>query len=90
MSKKTAKQTKNGHKYIEVSIKEMIFSLFSIGICDTCCKRMSEGYLIPVLNTIYCKECFEEWQERAEYHEEDKFYEDMKTEHFLEVLNAVE
>lgn len=84
---KVAEQTTKGHKFIKVSLKEMTGPLRGLGICDSCCKAMFEGYLIPVLNSAYCKNCFDEWQERATWYEEDKFYEDMKTAHFLSILN---
>lgn len=80
------KKTIKGHKYIEVTKSEMIKRLKGIGLCDACCSFIPVGYLIPVLNAVYCEECFEEWQERAEYYKEDEFYEDMKTEHFLKTL----
>lgn len=85
---KVAQQTGKGHKFIKVSLKEMTGPLRGLGICDQCCKAMFEGYLIPVLNSAYCKECFDEWQGRAVYYKDDEFYENMKTEHFLEALNG--
>lgn len=45
---KAVEQTEKGHKYIKVSLKEMTGPLAGLGICDSCCKAMFEGYLIPV------------------------------------------
>ena len=85
---KEVKKTNKGHKYIEVSYDEMTLKLNGMGICDSCSplKEMKHGYLIPVLNSVYCKDCFNEWKDRAEYYPEDVEYESLKTESFLRAL----
>ena len=87
---KTVKQTPKGHNYIEVDYDEMTLKLGGLGICDSCLplRGMKSGYLIPVLNAVYCKKCFDEWSLRAEYYEEDREYEKSKTENFLKALEA--
>lgn len=83
------KQTPKGHKYIEVSLKQMVGPLKGLGICDSCCvTQMSTGFLIPVLNSVYCKECFDQWNSEAKFYKEDVDYENMKTQQFVHVLKG--
>lgn len=44
--------------------------------CDNCSRMVEEVYYIPVLNLAYCTKCFEGWLNRAEYFEEDAWFED--------------
>ena len=87
---KAFKKTEKGHSYIEVDYDEITLKLGGMGICDSCSplKEMQKGYLIPVLNSIICEECFDEWSSRAEYYEEDREYETKKTKCFLEALRS--
>lgn len=82
--------TEAGHAYFHVSLDEMINKLNGMGICDGCSplNEMSSGFLIPVLNRVYCKECFSEWASAAEFYEEDIEYEKSKTQIFLKALNG--
>ena len=76
---KEIKKTKSGTSYFEVNLEEMIFKLNGLGICDTCCKPIEGmGFLIPVLNYVKCKECFNESPIQCNYYEEDRAYEDMR------------
>lgn len=43
-------------------------------VCDWCgslCHKSYDGYYIAVLNQWFCKECFEEWKQRAVWYPED-------------------
>ena len=42
-----------------------------MGICDYCGKEAGKGYLIPILSSYYCPECYSKWDESAVYYEED-------------------
>ncbi len=75
-----------GHKHIKVTLDQMIGPLHGLGICDRCCKAMTIGYLIPVLNSCYCGDCFKKWADGAQLYSEDIGYEDMKTGQFLKAL----
>lgn len=81
------KTSSKGHKFIEISLKDMVNKLNSLGICDSCCSSMKNGYLIPILNRVYCEKCFNEWVEIAKFYEEDKAYEEEKTIIYLKRLN---
>lgn len=88
--KKNISITKNYHYFIKVSYDDMEIKLNGGGICDGCdnpASLMAIGYLIPVLNSVYCEKCFIEWINRAEYYPEDLEYENMKTEQFAKALN---
>ena len=58
------------------------------GICDYCNGAALKGYLIPVLNHYYCEKCYNKWNERAEYYEEDRPFEKRKIE-FSDLENKV-
>ena len=85
------KKSKHNINYIEVDYDDMTLKLGGGGICDSCSplKEINNGFLIPVLNSVYCKECFSEWESRAIRYEEDAAYEKQKTDMFLLALNKV-
>ena len=56
------------------------------GICDYCNRAALKGYLIPVLNHYYCEKCYNNWLERAEYYEEDRWFEERKIEYYDSIL----
>jgi hypothetical protein len=78
--------TPKGHKYIKVTRTQMVGVLHGLSICDNCCKAMDHGYLIPVLNSCYCKDCFEQWKNNTMFYEEDIDYENLKTKYFLKAF----
>jgi len=82
------KITKNGHTYIEVNYEDMTEKLNGGGICDGCgsINHIKNGYAIPVLNSVYCKECFDKWSSDAIYYEEDRSYESKKAKKILACL----
>ncbi|MCM1075774.1 MAG: demethylase [Bacteroides sp.] len=60
---------------IECTAGELMQAVGSdIVICDWCAKSFlpsDEGVYISVLNQWYCKGCYNEWIERAEYYPSD-------------------
>ncbi len=60
------------------------------GICDSCNKSAVKGYLIPVLNSYFCEECYKRWIERAKYYEEDRLFEMRKIGYYDSILSAEE
>ena len=68
---------KKGFKIIKLDYNEFL-STGGLSICDGCCKLMSEGYHIPVLNSSHCEKDYQEWLERAIRYDEDLSYEEMK------------
>lgn len=46
-------------------------------ICDNCNAECNAGdvYYIPVLNRVFCQDCFDEWHKTATYYPEDAPYE---------------
>jgi hypothetical protein len=41
------------------------------GICDRCNEPAKNGYLIAVLNSYFCPECYEDWDNNSRMYEED-------------------
>ncbi len=67
------KYTDKGYSYIECT-REDCFDWGGVGICDYCNKPMyKEVYLIFILGSAYCPECFNEWIKRSERDEEDLY-----------------
>ena len=76
-----------GFTVYETNIVE-IMEFGGYGICDYCNGAALKGYLIPVLNHYYCEECYNNWLERAEYYEEDRWFEERKIEYYDNILFA--
>ncbi|SMP85840.1 hypothetical protein SAMN06313486_1015 [Epsilonproteobacteria bacterium SCGC AD-308-P11] len=85
---KVVLKTEKGHNYIEVTFIEMTINLHGLGLCDSCSNPsvMPNGFLIPVLNAVYCNNCFKRWKKTAKYYKEDAEYEKDKTDVFLKAL----
>lgn len=81
------KESSKKFKLIEASRTEM-FKIGSMGICDHCNEVTKEGVYIAVLNHWTCKECFEEWHERAVHYGEDMYIEEQNFKAYKEVLKA--
>ena len=57
---------------LEVDMLDMAYVFQGYGICDWCGKPIQgNGYYIAGLNSIYDKDCFEEWKKRARYYPSD-------------------
>ncbi len=41
------------------------------GMCDACGRYSYHGYLIPVLNSYYCPECYRDFCSRARFYPDD-------------------
>lgn len=63
-------QSEKGFKLIETSRLEIV-ELGGLGICDSCGNTAETGVYIAVLNSWYCKECFEKWHKRAKHYAQD-------------------
>ena len=85
--KTTAEIASSGHKYIRVNHNQLLKALHNQGICDQCNKHMFSGYIIPIKNGCYCRECFVNWQKDAVLNKEDIDMENTRTIWFLEQLN---
>lgn len=75
-----------GFKVIKASAIE-ITEIEGLGICDSCNKPHSEGYLIPVLNAWYCPRCYTKWMGYAKRYNEDIPYELRQFNHYKEVFD---
>ena len=59
-----------------------------IGVCDFCTnlpKQTDPMYIIPVLNGTMCKDCFEDWKQRAVFYDEDLEFE----KHFIKLFEQL-
>lgn len=63
-------KTKSGYIAYECSVSELQ-NIGGLGICDFCNNFAVVGYLIPVLNSFYCRKCFERWDSKAKYYAND-------------------
>lgn len=62
--------TDKGYSYVKCT-KEDCLNWGGLAICDNCNKNFEEGYLVYVLNSALCPECFEDWIKRSVQYEED-------------------
>ncbi|MBO7615006.1 MAG: hypothetical protein J6T15_04860 [Bacilli bacterium] len=72
---KKLEETNNGYLYAKVSRLECL-SWGGMGMCDFCGKDMDEGYLVFVLHSCICPECFNTWIGRSKKYEDDLNYQD--------------
>ncbi len=78
-------KNKKGFKVIKIKTVELMEVIKgSLGICDSCNSGTLEGYYIPVLSRFYCEKCYKEWEEKAVYYEEDKWFESANHKQFLD------
>ena len=75
----------NGIIYYEVSAKET-YLLGGCGVCDSCGVVHKKGYLIPVLNSWYCTNCFTEFKETSMYYPEDAPIERKRAEYYESII----
>lgn len=68
-------KSKCGYVVYETTTKECITITGGFGICDMCNKTNKTLYLVPVLNLALCPNCFNDWNDRAEFYEEDLCFE---------------
>lgn len=87
-----------GFKIIKLSPKEaLIHAGFGVGyelVCDNCNDAFfiddkAELYYIAVLNMVFCKDCYEEWVNKATYYPEDAAYELKRFNYYKELLSDV-
>ena len=62
--------TNQGYSYIKVEHDECL-EWGGLGICDSCLKPLHPGYLVFILNSCMCEDCFNEWKARAKKYEDD-------------------
>lgn len=63
-------KSKRGYRVFEVS-REEILSWGGLGVCDSCNSARFDNVFIPVLNSCYCLECFDEWNKGHVFHPGD-------------------
>lgn len=71
-------ENEKGFRVIEVSRTELVEKLGyqgAVGICDFCNRSSSVGYLICVLNSWYCPDCYKRYISNAKRYAEDVDYE---------------
>lgn len=69
---------KNGFKYSKLTSEEVIDISYGHCICDSCNGSvLSDARLIYVLNMVFCKSCFEEWESKAKFYKQDVQFENM-------------
>lgn len=93
-----AKRIENskGFLIIEMTPEEAIaickFGYFGELICDDCNKSIKNEenvYYIPVLNRVFCKQCYEDWLNSATRYDEDINYENEHFEFYAKLLNII-
>lgn len=86
------KEVKNekGFLVLEVTRSELVGALSEygcIGICDMCCVSPEVGFYVAVLNQWLCKECYNEWMQRATRYQEDIPYEERNYETYKRLFS---
>lgn len=76
----------NGYTYYKCETHEIVDNLNENGFCDSCNSLIFDGYLIPVLNSYYCENCFNEWSKDSKYYAEDIPYELLKIQHYEKLI----
>lgn len=79
-------ESKKDFKLIECSMGETT-KFGGMAICDSCNSSDFTGVVICVLNSWYCKKCFDDWHKRAIYYPEDSRTEERNFNRFKEILN---
>lgn len=57
-------KTKQGFTIYKSTFFECISATGGLGICDWCNKSNSTLYIIPILNSAMCPECYKDWIEK--------------------------
>lgn len=71
MVKKKLEYIKQGYSYVRCNNKEC-YNWGGGCICDSCGEVMhNKIYLIYILNSAYCENCFKEWSKNAKKYDED-------------------
>jgi hypothetical protein len=82
---------KKGFKVIKLSIDEARSLSWGVpeGMICMHCNEIIDGdlYFPLVLNDVFCKKCYEEWENEAEYFPEDSEYEIDSLEYYSKLLN---
>jgi hypothetical protein F3_00962 len=79
---------KKGFKILKVSAAE-VKAIGGFGICDGCNKPSEYGYLMPVVGSYwYCKKCYDDWNKRAKFYEEDREYEAKMNDRWVEIFKS--
>lgn len=63
-------KSRKGYRVFKVSIEE-IFNWGGFAVCDSCNSTAFDNVFIPVLNSCYCRECFNRWNSNHELYPED-------------------
>lgn len=89
-------ENNKGFLIIEMTPEEAIaickFGYFGELICDDCNKSIKNEknvYYISVLNSVVCKECYEDWFNSATRYDEDINYENEHFEYYAKLLNIM-
>ena len=76
-----------GFQLVKLESKHM-HKIGSPGICDYCNYEMNAGTFIGALNKIYCDECFQKWENRAVFYDQDRPFETRATDRLLTQINS--
>lgn len=76
-------KTKQGFTIYKSTFFECISATGGFGICDWCNRSNSTLYIIPILNSAMCSECYKDWiGKNPKYFEEDRPFEEAYIRHF--------
>lgn len=65
-----------GYIVYETTPRECVEITNGFGICDMCAKTDKVIYLVPVLNHAFCQKCYDDWNGRAIFYEDDLWFEE--------------
>jgi len=78
-------KSKAGHVVYEATSKDTE-KLGGYGVCDYCGNYAEKGYLIAVLNSYYCPDCFKDWEKTARNYPEDRNIEKRREKYYDSVF----
>lgn len=89
-------ENNKGFLIIEMTPEEAIdicgFGCYEELICDDCNERLNDYecvYYIPVLSSVFCKQCYIDWVNYATRYDEDIEYETKQFNHYAKLLNII-
>lgn len=80
-------KNKKGFLIIQCSAVETL-KFGGMGVCDFCNNTDRNGYYIAVLNSWYCKSCYERWNQNAVRYVDDNDIEVRNFNYYRELLGV--
>lgn len=77
--------SKCGYIVYKCTLTELVEVTGGYGLCDMCNTPNKEMFLIPVLNSAMCLQCYEDWNKRAIFYEDDIPFQNVHNQRYIEM-----